>query len=67
MLFWAHSIGFMAGILLVSKWMHNDYDPAVQRRIYCFVGILLAFYVPKFLFIPFNFSEDIIRFSSMLI
>ncbi len=67
LLFWAHSIGFMAGTLLVSKWMHNDYDPAVQRRIFCFVGILLAFYVPKFLFIPFNFSEDIIRFSSMLI
>jgi hypothetical protein len=67
LLFWAHSIGFIAGTLLVSGWMHNDYDPAVQRKIYCFVGLFLAFYIPKLLFIPFNFSEDIIRYGSMLI
>jgi len=67
LLFWAHSIGFLAGTLLVSRWMHNDYDPAVQRKIYCFVGLFLAFYIPKLLFIPFNFSEDIIRYGSILI
>jgi len=67
LLFWAHSVGFLAGTLLVSRWMQNDYDPVVQRWIYCFVGLFLAFYLPKILFIPFNFSEDIIRYSSMLI
>jgi len=55
LLFWAHSIGFLVGTLLVSRWMHNDYDPAVQRKIFCFVGLFLAFYIPKLLFIPFSF------------
>ena len=67
MLFWAQSVGFFVGTLLVSRWMQNDYNPVVQRWIYCFVGLFLAFYIPKFLFIPFNFSEDIIRYSSMFI
>ncbi len=67
LLFWAHSIGFLSGTLLVSGWVHNDFDPAVQRKIYFFVGLFLAFYIPKLLFIPFNFSEDIIRYGSMLI
>ena len=67
LLFWAQSVGFFVGTLLVSTWMQNDYNPVVQRWIYCFVGLFLAFYIPKFLFIPFNFSEDIIRYSSMFI
>jgi len=67
LLFWAQSVGFFVGTLLVSIWMQNDYNPVVQRWIYCFVGLFLAFYIPKFLFIPFNFSEDIIRYSSMFI
>jgi len=67
LLFWAHSIGFLICALLVSRWVYNDYDPVVQRKIYCFVGLFLAFYIPKLLFIPFNFSEDIIRLGSMLV
>lgn len=66
-LFWVQSIGFIAGTLLISNWMSNDFDPAFQRRVYSFVGMLLAFYIPKFLFIPFHFSEDIIRYTSMLL
>ena len=66
LLFWIHSFGFLAGTFLMARGMSNDYDPAVQRKIYFFVGLFLVFYIPKLLFIPFNFSEDIIRYGSML-
>lgn len=61
LLFWLHSIIFLTGTILVASWMHSDNDPSVQKRIYGFAGMLIAFYIPKLIFIPFGFLEDLIN------
>lgn len=61
LLFWLHSIILLGGTLLAFRWMKNDSDPAIQKRMYMYAGILISFYLPKLIFIPFNIIESILN------
>ncbi|UCG27134.1 MAG: metallophosphoesterase [Bacteroidales bacterium] len=64
--FWMVSLLFLAGIFTAFLRENGAQTGRAQRNMFLFAGIMMTVYLPKILFIFFQFIEDLVRFFAFV-